>query len=137
MAGVIERRRWHVFWAKISHSAIVWNRRDWNTLRDESLGSLLLRILSIIFEKAAERDSDLLAYFDIYCNAVFILRISFKFTFMRQSWSCNQSYRLMNRSFLAVINSGFPLSLCKYIFSVISFGYSNLQYCWPARSTQR
>ncbi len=75
------RRKWHVSWTEISYSATVWSNSFWNTASDESLGSLLTRILLNISEKAADRSSDLLAYLKMYRKAAFILRIDFKSTF--------------------------------------------------------
>ena len=129
--------RWLASWADISHSEMLLSRSFCIEVSEGSSGSLLLRIWLKISEKAAERDSDLLAYFAMYCKAAWMLRIGLRSTFARQPCNCNRLCRLINESFLFVNNSGcLWISSWMKVWSVQSFGYLNRHTCWPSQFTR-
>ena len=98
--------RWLTFWADIFCSEMLLSRSFCIEVSERSFRLLLLRIWLKISEKVAERSSDLLIYFAIYCKVMWMLRISLRSIFAHQSCNCNQLCGLINRSFLFINNSG-------------------------------
>ena len=94
---------------------------------DDTSGSLLLRIWLNISENDSDRGSALLAYFEIYCKAAWILNTGFKSTLALHPCNWIRLCRLIYGSFQADTSSGWPyLSLRIYVCPLISFGYPNL-----------